>query len=203
MPREHGGGDDVWVQCSRTFWHFGRFMVVLVVLWGLPGATRQFSDGSWKFQRSYRRFLLPLGEDGLELVEHELHYLALENHVDRHVGWLRLGAEQRGSKHDGDTLNRHPVEVLVLDHPGERERWNSRMCFLFQCKFWHLYIITEPGNSLHRCLIFLYTFIQTNDITSFVMSLWDNVSGLMANVSLHLQYPRVWLHKDNLRLLEN
>lgn len=68
-----------------------------------------------------RRFLLALGEDTLELIEHELHNLALENHVDRHIVRLGLGAEQRGSKHNGDALNRHPVRVFVLDHPTVRE----------------------------------------------------------------------------------
>lgn len=47
----------------------------------------------WKnFGRSHdvwettRRFPLPLREDCLELIEHELHYLALKHHVDRHIG---------------------------------------------------------------------------------------------------------------------
>lgn len=30
--------------------------------------------------------LLTLGEDFRELFKHELHYLALEHHVDRHIG---------------------------------------------------------------------------------------------------------------------
>lgn len=44
------------------------------------------SEGSGRSQRSPKRFSLPLGEDGRKLVKHEFHYLALEHHVDRHIG---------------------------------------------------------------------------------------------------------------------
>lgn len=65
---------------------------------------------------------LLLGKNSLKLFEHELHYLALKHHVDCHVSGLGLGPKQRGPKHDGNALNRHPVRVLVLDYPGERVR---------------------------------------------------------------------------------
>lgn len=63
--------------------------------------------------------VLALREDGLVLIEHELHYLALEHHVNRHVGRLGLRPKQRGSEHDGNALNRHSVMLLVLDHPAQ------------------------------------------------------------------------------------
>lgn len=58
-------------------------------------------------------------ENDLELVEHQLHDLALEDHVHGHVGGLGLRAQQRGAKHDGDALDRHPIRVLVLCDPGD------------------------------------------------------------------------------------
>lgn len=64
---------------------------------------------------------LHLREDVLELIEQDLHDLALKDHVDRHVGRLDLRSEQRGSEHDGDALHRHSVRIFVLDDP-ERSR---------------------------------------------------------------------------------
>lgn len=84
--------------------------------WGLGSRTFQGFPG---ISTRLQDVGLTVGEDGVDLVEHQFHDLTLENHVDRHVGRLRLWAEQRGSKHDGDTLHRHPVGVLVLDHPGQ------------------------------------------------------------------------------------
>lgn len=60
---------------------------------------------SRRFSKVTVEVLLRLREDFLELVEHELHDLALEDHVDRHVGGLYLWSEQCGSEHDGDALN--------------------------------------------------------------------------------------------------
>lgn len=74
-----------------------------------------------------RRFSLVGSENDLELIEHQLHYLALEDHVHRHVGGLGLRAQQRGAKHDGDALNRHPVRVLVLSDPGNGTK-NQSIC---------------------------------------------------------------------------
>lgn len=74
--------------------------------------------------------LLRLSKDLFELVEHELDDLALEDHVDRHVGVLDLRPEQRGPKHNGDALNRHPVGVFVVDDPETRRGGgkNRRSC---------------------------------------------------------------------------
>lgn len=77
---------------------------------------RRASEGS---RRSLRHLLLCLREDVVELVEQQLHDLALEDHVDGHVGRLGLGAQQRRAEDDGQALHRHPVGVLVLHHPGE------------------------------------------------------------------------------------
>ena len=74
-------------------------------------------------------FSLVGGEDDQELIEHQLHYLALEDHVDGHVGWLGLGAEQRGAKHDGEALDRHPVRIPVLSDPGDQiKKLDLAMC---------------------------------------------------------------------------
>lgn len=82
-------------------------------------------EGSWILTSSWAAgpcgvitLFLVGREDELELTEHQLHNLALEDHVDRHVGGLSLRAEQRGAEHDGDALSRHPVGVFVLYHPG-------------------------------------------------------------------------------------
>lgn len=65
---------------SQVLGSSGRFLVVLMMLHTPPrGAQRVL------VQRSSRRFLLPVGKNGLELLEHEFYYLALEHHVDRHV----------------------------------------------------------------------------------------------------------------------
>lgn len=81
--------------------------------------SRKSSEGSG---RSLRSLSLRLGEDVLELIQDELHNLALEHHVDRHVGRLCQRAEQGGAKHDGEALNRHPVGILVLNDPGDRTK---------------------------------------------------------------------------------
>lgn len=79
--------------------------------------SRKSSEGSG---RTLRSLSLRLGEDLLELIQDELHNLALEHHVDRHVGRLCQRAEQGGAKDDGKALNGHPVGILVLDDPGDR-----------------------------------------------------------------------------------
>ena len=58
-------------------------------------------------------------------------------------------------------------------------------------------ILTEPDHRLRDCLTFLYIFIQTHDLTSFVVLLWDNVSISMANVSLMYSLPTLDSLKTN------
>ncbi len=123
-----------------------------MTLWGLRDVLRAF----WKVQEKLQEVPLPLGKDGLEFIEHELHYLALEHHVDRHIGWLGLGAEQCGAEHDGDTLNRHPVGLFVLDHPGER---NSRMWTVLVSFTTALFPAALWGN-VFMSLLFVFTFIK-------------------------------------------
>lgn len=99
-----------------------------------------------------RSFLLALWENSRELVEQELHNLALEHHMNRHICRLSLGAKQCGSEHDGDTLNRHPVRVLVFDHPGEAH--TDTRCF------------QSRPNHLHALPLRFY--LQTN----FILADW-------------------------------
>lgn len=74
----------------------GRFEVQSLRTWVQEEVTSRSTvlEGSqtlWKAFGRSRDVLVPevpltLGEDSIEGVEHELHYLALEHHVDRHVG---------------------------------------------------------------------------------------------------------------------
>ena len=41
--------------------------------------------------------------------------------MDGDVARLRLGPEQRGTEHDGQALDRHPVHLAVLRDPGGEE----------------------------------------------------------------------------------
>lgn len=55
----------------------------------------------------------------IELVEHELHNLVLEDHVHGDVGLL-LWPQQCWAEHNGRALDRHAVHLTMLNHPVEQ-----------------------------------------------------------------------------------
>lgn len=54
-------------------------------------------------------------EELIELIENELHNLVLEDHVHGDVGLL-LWSQQRWTKHDGHTLDRHAIQLTMFNH---------------------------------------------------------------------------------------
>lgn len=128
------------------------------------GSTTQSSSvrkrgGNERRRRLQSDFDLFLpAKNALVFQQYELHDLVLIDHVHGDVARLRLGPQQRGSKHDGHTLGGHAVRFPVFDHPGEDKMWKS------------------PSSTILNSY-FIYSF-QTWVVTLGIELIWVKIKSL-------------------------
>ncbi len=91
-------------------------------------------------QRKNNMFSLAWVEDALILIQDELHYLVLEDHVHGDVGRLHLGSEQRWAEYDCHVLHSHAVVLPILNNPvsakNDQKLSPEKSYFIFLWTVW-------------------------------------------------------------------